>query len=344
MKVLVTGAAGQVGSRLTRQLVAKNHQVVAAILPNDPLAGRLTGLPVDIREGNLLDWSFVQSVVGEVDAVIHTANFVSSTLEAFQNNLMNTFYLVHAAAQRSSAIHRFVHISSSAVYPNDSHLLAPCYHPVDEAHPKRPVGVYAIGKWAGERIVWDVAQSTNLKVTVIRPTAILSEDKILTRWTTGFVAALLRAGWQHPKSEIHHPEGDQLAERLLQEQGSDRLCAVTDTNGRPWSQQVVDARDVARICAVSLEHPSADGEAFNVSGPGPLPFPEACRLIANLTGESVLSYETPVRWVFDLDNTKARSLIGFQPEWSIPLMIRSALLSRKTGREPFTPEETEQEV
>ncbi|MCS7192601.1 MAG: NAD-dependent epimerase/dehydratase family protein [Armatimonadetes bacterium] len=35
MKVLVTGAAGQVGSRLVSQLLKNNYQVRAAVLPNN---------------------------------------------------------------------------------------------------------------------------------------------------------------------------------------------------------------------------------------------------------------------------------------------------------------------
>ncbi len=344
MRVLVTGAAGQVGSRLTLRLLQKGHQVVAVTLPGDPLAERIKGLSVEIREGDLLNWSFVLSLVDGVDAVVHAANFVSSSLEAFHNNLMNTFYLVHAFSRRSDTLRRFVHISSSAVYPNDSHLLAPCYHPVDEDHPKRPMGVYALGKWAGERIVWDVARSTGLRVTVIRPTAIVSDDRILSRWTTGFVATVLRTGYEHRKSEIYHPDGGRLADNILKEWGPDKYCSVTDAEGRPWSQQVVDARDVAEICAVSVEHPAAEGEAFNVSGPGPVLFAEASGLISFLTSQTIAQIPLPVRWIFDLSNAKARSVLGFQPQWSVPLMIRSALHFQRTLSEPPGPEVLGKEV
>jgi len=60
----------------------------------------------------------------------------------FNNNVMNTFNLVSSAAKIANKIMRFVYISSSSVYPNDSHLIAPVYNPIDEMHPLRPEGSY----------------------------------------------------------------------------------------------------------------------------------------------------------------------------------------------------------
>jgi len=36
MRVLVTGATGQVGCRLVRQLLSNNYEVRAVIIPDDP--------------------------------------------------------------------------------------------------------------------------------------------------------------------------------------------------------------------------------------------------------------------------------------------------------------------
>lgn len=339
MKVLVTGGAGQVGARLVRLLLRQNYEVRATVLPDDPLKSRLEGLGIEIYEGNLLDTEFVTKVVRGVDAIVHTANFVDNSVNAFHNNIMTTFYLVHAAAQKAGAIHRFVHISSSAVYPNDSHLLAPCYYPIDEQHPKRPMTLYALGKWVGEVIVFGVAQGSGLKVSVVRPSAICSDDKILGRWTVGFVCQILRAGQEHPGSSLYLPERKGLWRELEIKAPFEALCSVTDMEGRPWMQRVVDARDVALGCLCALRHPAAIGEAFNLSAPRLIAFSEAAHLIAEKTGQPVVEWRAPVRWVFDLDNTKAKMLIGFRPRWDIDAMVTSALHFRETGREPEDPRE-----
>lgn len=41
-------------------------------------------------------------------------------------------------------------------------------------------------------------------------------------------------------------------------------------------------------------------------------------------GQEVLRWRVPVRWVFDLDISKARSWIGYRPKWDITRLIRTA--------------------
>ena len=103
---------------------------------------------MEIVEGNLLDMSACKHAVEGVDAVIHTANLVGalpgmSETEFFDNNVRNTFNIINVASKRADSLQRLVYISSSSVYPNDTHAIAPCYNPIDEMHPLRPEGTYA---------------------------------------------------------------------------------------------------------------------------------------------------------------------------------------------------------
>jgi len=84
MKILVAGAAGQVGCRLVRQLLARNHEVRGTVLPDDPALERLEGLDIELAAGDLTDEAFVNEAVSGVDAVVHTANYVGPY---FDNNV-----------------------------------------------------------------------------------------------------------------------------------------------------------------------------------------------------------------------------------------------------------------
>jgi len=334
-KVLVTGAAGQVGCRLVRQLLEKGYEVKGVILPNDPARSRIDSLDLEVMEGDLLDPSVAEKAVRGVDAVIHTANLVGplprmSESEFFDNNVRATFHVVRAAGREADRIERFVHISSSSVYPSDSHQVAPCYTPIDEEHPLRPRGVYAMSKLIGEDIVNAVRRETGLRTAIIRPSGILSGDSVLGRWTVGFVSTILRAGQAHPDSELYMPDGTELWRDLEAAAASrEQPCAVRDEEGRPWVYRPVDARDVAHALICALESPGAIGEAFNAAAPEPIPYPEAASVLSEVVGLPVLEWKVPVRWVFDVSIAKARSLIGYEPRWGLQEMVADAMAVRR---------------
>ncbi len=334
-KVLVTGAAGQVGSRLVRQLLDKGYEVRGLILPDDPAAGRLAGLDLEVVEGDLLDPEVSEKATEGVDGVIHTANLVGplpgmSESAFFDNNVRTTFHVARASGRRADRVGRLVHISSSSVYPSDTHQYAACYAPIDEEHPRQPRGVYPMSKNIGEEIVNAVSRETKLPAAIIRPSGIASGTSILGRWNVGFVSTILRIGQAHPESELYMADGTELWHDLEAAAISkEQPCAVTDDRGRPWLYRPVDARDVAHACVCALEAPGAVGEAFNAAAPDPIYYPEAAEIMSEVTGLPVLEWQVPVRWVFDLSITKAKTLTGYRPRWGIREMVADAVAMQK---------------
>jgi nucleoside-diphosphate-sugar epimerase len=340
-KILVTGAAGQVGSRLVRQLLDKNYDVKGLVLPDDPNMEHIGALDIELVEGNLMDPDVASSAVEGIDAIIHTANLVGSLPgmsegEFFDNNVRTTFNIARAASTRADELTRFVHFSSSSVYPNDSQTVAVSYHPVDEQHPQRPMGIYPMSKIIGENIVTATARETGLQVSIIRPSGICSGDAVMGRWSVSFVARLLTMGQQKPEGCLYMADGTEVWHDLEKAAESpSQPCAITDDQGRPWEYQLVDARDVAHGAVCALEADAAVGEAFNIAAPRPIAYPEAAQVIADATGDSVLEWQVPVRWLFDLDITKAKAMIGFDPKWDIAEMVSSAMKVRAGEPEPM---------
>jgi len=342
MRVLVTGATGQVGCRLVRQLLASNYEVRALILTDDPNKVRLDGLEVEIIEGNLLDVSLCEKAMDKVPYVIHTANLVGplpgmSETEFFNNNVTSTFNLASVASKLTDKIQKFVYISSSSVYPNDSHEIATVYNPVDEMHPLRPEGAYALSKLIGEEIVKGYTRQRGLRSIMLRPSGIISGTAILDRWSVSFVGAILRAGQNSPRSSIYMRDGQELWHDLeMKALSKEQPCAVVDKYKAPWLYQPVDARDVAHACICAIESKSSPGEAFNVSAPEAIPFTQAAQIMSEVTGIPVLNYEVPVRWIYDLNNTKAKYGINYKPKWGIREMIDSALAVQRGESDGLT--------
>ena len=322
MKVLVTGATGQVGCRLVRQLLAANYEVRGTAWAKDPALDRVAGLGLDLLTGDLTDPAFVRRAVDGADAVIHTANLVGPY---FENNVQTTLEIARACGEAADRLDRLIYVSSSGVFPNDSHVLACAYHPVDELHPKRATNEYNLSKLIGEQITDMVSRRTGLRTVIVRPSHVLSGDRILQQFTVNRVVAVLKAGQQNRGSELYMPDGTELWRRFeAAAEDAAQPCSVCDLDGRPWYYQPNDARDVAHGLVRALEAPAALGESFNLGAPAPFTFPEGAALLAELTGRAPLEMRLPVRWRYDHDIAKARSWIGYRPRGDLQTMMRSA--------------------
>ena len=153
-RVLVTGAAGEVGRRLVARIVADGHQVRALVLPGDPLRGRIADLPVEICEGDVRQPATLERAVAGVDTVLHLAAMILARDPAVLDavNRQGTAHLVAAAA--GAGVRHFIYVSSaSVVYPR----LTP----------------YGQSKIAAERIVQGEAR---LRHTIVRPTLVYDEN------------------------------------------------------------------------------------------------------------------------------------------------------------------------
>ncbi|MGH2355578.1 MAG: NAD-dependent epimerase/dehydratase family protein [Chloroflexota bacterium] len=322
MKVLVTGATGQVGCRLVRQLLAANHEVRGTVWSKDPALERLAGLDVDVQAGELTDPPFVRHAVDGMDAVIHTANLVGPY---FENNVQTTLEVARACGEVADRLDRFIYVSSSGVFPNDSHVLACAYHPVDELHPKRATSEYNLSKLIGEQITELTARRTGLRTVIVRPSHVLSGDKIMQQFTVQRVVGNLKAGQQNHGSELYMADGTELWRQVeATAEDASQPCSVTDLDGRPWYYQPNDARDVAHGLVCALQRPEALGESFNLGAPEPFLFTEGARLLAEIDGQKPLELKLPVRWRYDHAIGKGKGWIGYRPHGDLHAMMRSA--------------------
>ena len=325
MKVLVTGAAGQVGCRLVRQLLDLNVEVRGSVLPDDPCLSRLEGLDMELVDGDLTDGDFVKRTVSGTDAVIHTANLVGPY---FENNTQTNLQVSRACGLFADSLERYVYVSSSGVFPNNGENIACAYHPVDELHPKRPDNEYSLSKYIGELMAERVSRETGLRISIVRPSHVLSGRTIFDQFTVGRVCTILKAGQVGPGTEMYMADGTELWHDIEARADSpDQPCAVRDESGRPWYYQPNDARDIAHCMVCALRSPDAVGESFNGGAPAPFTFPEGARLLGETTGRKPLEVTVPVRWMYDHDITKAKSLIGYRPKGNLETMMASAAAS-----------------
>ena len=113
-RVLVTGATGLLGSRLTRRLVGDGYAVRVLVRTRSNLT-MLDRLGVDIVFGDLVDEASVNASVRGVDIVVHAGAGTSGSLQDSETATVFGTRNVLAACRRHD-VRKLVYISSCNVY------------------------------------------------------------------------------------------------------------------------------------------------------------------------------------------------------------------------------------
>jgi nucleoside-diphosphate-sugar epimerase len=218
MKILVTGAAGKVGSFVVRELLEYGHQVRAL----DKIA-----FAADLREraevvyADLTDRIAMLRAAQGMDAIAHLAAIPNPTngqdLEIFEPNVVGTHYVF--AAAEAHGIQKVAFASSCAIYgaPFASKPFEMQYLPLDEKHPIEPQDLYALSKHFGELTAATYTRRTGMATTCLRLHMVV--DFASKRWR-----------WMHHHIEHSH------------ERASNDL----------W--HYIDVRDAARAFRLALEN------------------------------------------------------------------------------------------
>jgi UDP-glucose 4-epimerase len=149
VKTLVTGGGGFIGSNLVRGLLERGDDV--RVLDNFSTGNRanLTGLEVEVVEGELRSYERVHNAIRGVEVVFHLGALGSvprSVQDPLTSNAVNVDGTLNVLlAARDSGVRRVVFSSSSSVYGASGNL------PSTEAMPPDPISPYGVAKLAAER-------------------------------------------------------------------------------------------------------------------------------------------------------------------------------------------------
>jgi len=173
-KVLITGAAGFIGSHLTELLVEQGYNVKAFVYYNSFNSwGWLDTFPkeilreIEIFAGDIRDPNGVRNAIKGCSAVLHLAALIAipfsynSPDSYVDTNIKGTLNILQAA--RDYLLDRLLVTSTSEVYGTAQ------YVPIDEKHPFQGQSPYSATKIGADRIAESFYRSFDLPVTIVRP-------------------------------------------------------------------------------------------------------------------------------------------------------------------------------
>ena len=165
--ILVTGAAGYIGSVIVEKLLDKGYEVIGL---DNLVTGHRGAVSAgakfilgDVTSDQDLEAAFGQYEIG---AVIHLAaktlvnESVSDPLPYFETNMAGGLRLVQAMLRHK--VNKIVFSSTAAVYGEPEMV------PIDEDHPCRPLNPYGESKLAFERVLKWLSTAYGLECAVFR--------------------------------------------------------------------------------------------------------------------------------------------------------------------------------
>jgi len=302
MRILITGAAGFIGSWLCERLLSLGHDVVGVDCLTDyyPPEVKRNNLDAAIRdsrftflEQDLLE-ADLTSILDGCDIVFHQAaqaGVRASWGKSFEtytnNNVLATQRLLEAA--RELPIKRFVFASSSSVYGNAKSI------PVSEDEPTLPISPYGVTKLAAENLCRLYHQNFGV------PTVSL-------RYFTVFGPR------QRPDMAFH-----KFIKAMIRDEAIPVYGSGEQTRDFTFIEDAVDANILAM-------EKGRDGAVYNIGGGSRISLNRAIELLERIIGKKAKRNESGSQkgdvlhtWS---DTALAQAELGFKPRYDLEKGLR----------------------
>lgn len=297
-RVLITGADGFIGSHLTEMLVKKGAKVKALSQYNSfNYWGWLEDIhcldQIEVLNGDIRDPHYCKHITKDIDIVFHLAALIAipysyvAPSSYVDTNVTGTLNIVQACLENN--VQRVIHTSTSEVYGTAQ------YVPIDEKHPIQPQSPYSASKIGADNMAMSFYNAFNLPVTIVRPfntygprqSARAVIPTIITQIANGEKS--IKLGDVSPTRDFNYVED--TCRGFIELASCQEAIGETVNIGSNYEISVGDTLDLIK-------------EIMNSD-------------VEFITDEQRIRPEKSEVFRLWCDNTKIKSLTGFEPKYSI---------------------------
>lgn len=307
--ILVTGATGKVGRVFIKRLLADpkfNSFTVRALYHNRELEPHER---IQIIHGAIEHLETVEKAMDGVTHVVHLATCKETPDQIMDVAVKGLFWILETC-RTSPTFQQFILVGGDA---GVGHFVYPHPIPVTETqkHSAYP-GSYALSKVLEEVMLEQYYIQYDLNGCCLRAPWIMEKDDFKYQLSFG-------------DDVFGGPRWRDLvsAQQANEYMRTETIPIMLDPEGRPVKRNFVHVEDLVSALLLAIDHPQARHQLFNISMDEPIDYGEMSRYLTASRGLPSVEIKTPYHSTW-LDNSKAKLLLGWRPEYDMQKIIDSA--------------------
>ena len=307
--ILVTGATGKVGQAFIKRLLADskfNSFTVRALCHNRELEPHAR---IQNIHGSIEHRDTVEKATDGVTHVLHLATCKETPDQIMDVAIKGMFWLLESC-RTSPTFQQFILVGGDAAI---GHFVYPRSEPVTEMqrHSAYP-GCYALSKVLEEVMLEQYYIQYNLNGCCLRAPWIMEKDDF--KYQLSFGEDVF--GGPRWRDLV----GSEQVDEYVQTQ---TIPVMLDPAGSPVKRNFVHVEDLVSALLLALDHPKARQQLFNICMDEPVDYGETGKYLHATRGLPTVEIKTQYHSTW-LDNTKAKFLLGWRPEYDLKKMVDSA--------------------
>ena len=320
-RLLVTGATGKVGQAFLRHALsdpALSSFTLRALCHQRPI---LPTERLEVIRGSIADREVVTRAMDGVTHVLHLAT-CKETPDAIMDVAVKGMFWLLEAARESRTLTQFILIGGDAAL---GHFVHPHLLPITERqrHSAYP-GCYALSKVMEEVMLEQYGIQYGLNTCCLRAPWIMEKDDFKFQLSFG------------PDVFGGPRWGDLVGSAAAAEYVRQNTVPImVDANDQPVKRNFVHVDDLARAILIAINHPKATRQTFNICMDEPVDYQALATYLARTRGVPSVKVPTPYHSTW-LDNSKAKFLLGWRPDYNLEKMTDAAFDYRRSPDDPRT--------